>query len=150
MVQRLDRNKAHVRSGDGFTDCCGIGGICLVPLHIGLDVLRRDEPHQMSKAGEFACPVVGSRTGLQANNARRKLGEIRHQLVPGQTAAQRWPPCIIDAVYLKDGFCEVETYGRDGGHGSSTFGWWKPPTLRQGSKWGWSMPSRGPFSGPVI
>jgi hypothetical protein len=64
--------------------------------------------------------------------------------VPGQTAAQGWLTGIIDAVDLKDSFCEVETIVVTVDMKVAPFGCPDAPTLRQAAVWGWSMPSSGP------
>jgi hypothetical protein len=47
LIDGLDWHEAHVRPRHRFADRLGIGGIGLVPLDIGLDVLRRDQPDVM-------------------------------------------------------------------------------------------------------
>lgn len=59
LIERLDLDEAHVRSGNGLANRFGVGGVRLVPLHIGFDVLRRDQPHRMSEPDKFPRPVVG-------------------------------------------------------------------------------------------
>jgi hypothetical protein len=81
LIQRLDRDKPHVRPTDGFTDRLGIGRIGLVPFYIWLDVLRWDQSHGMAETGELACPVVCGGAGLQPDQTRTQLSKIRHQLV---------------------------------------------------------------------
>jgi hypothetical protein len=54
---------------------------------------------------------------LHADEAGRKFGKERHQLAASQPALQYGTPRCISAVNLEDGFCQVETDGRNLFHG---------------------------------
>src|SRR5215471_13002615 len=101
LIERLDRDKPHVRPDDGFADRLSIGCIGLVPLHVWLDVLRWDQPHGMAETGEFARPVVRSGARLHPDQTSRQLSKIRHQLVSREPPAQHSPAGIINAMDLK-------------------------------------------------
>ena len=49
LLDRLDRYEAHGRSGDRLADRLRIPGISLAPLHVGLDVGRRHQPHLVTE-----------------------------------------------------------------------------------------------------
>ena len=66
----LDRHETHRGLGHGGADRLSIGGIGLAPLHEGLDVGGRDQPHLMAELRQFPRPVVGSGAGFRANKAR--------------------------------------------------------------------------------
>ena len=54
LLRRLGRDEPHVRPGDRLTDRLGVGGIVLMPLHIGLHVGRRHQAHSVAKRLQFA------------------------------------------------------------------------------------------------
>jgi hypothetical protein len=73
LVFFLDRDKAHMGSGDGFADCRRIGGIVLAALAgeaVGGDELRRHQFDGVAIATEQASPVVGAGAGFDADQAR--------------------------------------------------------------------------------
>src|SRR3954463_854689 len=59
LLDRLDRDEAHARSGDRLADRLRIAGISLAPLHIGLDVGRRHQPHLVTETDQLS-PNDGS------------------------------------------------------------------------------------------
>ena len=60
------------------------GGIVLVALNVGLHVLRRHQPHLMTKLREFTRPIMGRGTGLRADKARWQRFEERQHLAAPQ------------------------------------------------------------------
>lgn len=71
----LGRHKAHGWPGRCFSDGFGIIRIVLLPLHIGFDVLRGDEPDIVAKSGKLPAPVMRTRASLQSDGARLNLTE---------------------------------------------------------------------------
>jgi hypothetical protein len=67
---RLDGNEAHRRSPDCFTDRLRVGGIVLVPLHIGLHVSWRHQLHLVAQRRQPTCPMMRRRAGLHADQTR--------------------------------------------------------------------------------
>ena len=66
-------NERHIRPRDRFADCLGINGIILVPLHVGLYIGRRHQPHGMTKSLELSRPMMRRGAGFDADQKRRKL-----------------------------------------------------------------------------
>src|SRR5262249_20434796 len=58
LLWGLARHEPHVGSGHCLTDCLGISGIILVPLHVWPDIGWRHQAHGMPKGLEFARPMV--------------------------------------------------------------------------------------------
>ena len=52
------RHKAHARARYHLTDRLGVGAVVLLPLDIGLDVARRDQPDCMAEPAKLTRPVV--------------------------------------------------------------------------------------------
>ncbi len=80
LVFFLDRDEAHVRSGDGFANRGGVRRIILAALAghaVGGDELRRHQLHAVAVLAEQPRPVVRARAGFHADEAGRQL---RHQL----------------------------------------------------------------------
>src|SRR5262249_20284850 len=58
LLRRLGLHKTHVRPRYRFTDGLAVGGIILLPLHVGLHIGRRHEPHAMPKRPDLARPMM--------------------------------------------------------------------------------------------
>lgn len=82
LLHILDRDKAHVRSGDRFADGGGIRHIVLIGLDVGLNELRRHQLDGVTEAFKFTCDVVRTPTGLHTDQTARKLGEELGHLYP--------------------------------------------------------------------
>src|SRR4051794_38385847 len=82
LLDRLDRDEAHAWSGDRLADRLGIAGISLAPLHVGLDVGRRHQPHLVTETGQLSRPMMARAAGLHADETRRELAEERDHLSP--------------------------------------------------------------------
>jgi hypothetical protein len=80
LCHRLDRNKAHVRPPDGLANRLSVGCIGLVPPHVWLNVLRRDQPDFVADTRQFTRPVVRTGAGFHADNARRQLPKEAEKL----------------------------------------------------------------------
>jgi len=71
----LDRNEAHVRPTNGFTDRLGIGCIVFVGLDVGFDKQWCHQPYRMAEFLQFSGPIVGAATSLHTNQAGGKLAK---------------------------------------------------------------------------
>jgi hypothetical protein len=69
----FDRNRVHIRTRRGGTDCCGVIGIVFSAQQVGLHILRREQPHAMAELAQFTPPEVGAMTGFDPDQARRKF-----------------------------------------------------------------------------
>jgi hypothetical protein len=72
MVGRLHR----------FGDRFGIAVVVLVPFEKGLHVLRRDQPHLVTKSFELSAEMVRPGTGLHADQTARKVHQPALELCP--------------------------------------------------------------------
>ena len=67
----------------GFANGGGIGGVVLAPFatqSIRRDELRRDQTHLVAHGQSLTRPMMGTRAGLHADQARRQVAERRKQL----------------------------------------------------------------------
>ena len=84
LVFVLDGDEAHLRTGDGFADGGGIGGVVLAAFAahaVGGDEHGGDEADGVAVPAEQTGPVVGAGAGFHADQARRQVGKQRQQLV---------------------------------------------------------------------
>jgi hypothetical protein len=65
----LDGDEAHVRPTDRPADRLRVGGIGLVPLHVVLCVLRRDQSHFVTKVDKLTHPAMRARASLHPDQA---------------------------------------------------------------------------------
>jgi len=78
LVFFLDRDKAHVRPGNGFANRSGIRGVVFAAFAaqaIRGDELRGHELDGMAVLAKQPCPVVGAAAGFHANQAPRQLND---------------------------------------------------------------------------
>ena len=120
LLDRLDRDKTHVRSDHGFADAFGIGRVVLVGLDERADVLRRDQPDVMAETLQLARPVMAARAGLNADQRPRKASKEHHDLGAAKLATQHAPSLSIGAVHLKHILRDIETDDGRIGHFSSS------------------------------
>ena len=113
LIERLYRNKPHVGPRDSLADGFRIGGVCLVPLDVGLHILRRDQPHVMTKFGQSSPPVMCAGAGLDTDPARRQACQHLDQAVSVHATSQRDPAFVVDAVDLEDTLRDIESDGDD-------------------------------------
>ena len=88
LVFFLDRDKAHLGTGDGFTDGGGIRSIILAaatPHAVWGNELWRNQFDGVAVLTEQACPVMGAATGFHADQARRELHDQRQELLAADT-----------------------------------------------------------------
>lgn len=112
----LDGNETHVRARDCLADRFGVCEVRLVPLHIRLGVLRRDQPDVVAERYQLTGPVMRARARFHADEACRQALEECEQFAPSDAALQNGSSLRIDTVDLEDRLGEIETDGSDG-HG---------------------------------
>src|SRR6266498_885359 len=117
LLGRLRRHEPHVGPGHCFTDCLGISGIILVPLHVRPDIGWWHQAHGMPKRLELARPMMRRRAGLDADKARRQLLEEGNDVTALQLAPDDHIAFGVNAMDLKNRLCDVETNRRDSLHG---------------------------------
>ena len=113
LLDRLDRDEAHRRSGDRLADRLRVPGVGLAPLHIGLDVSRRHQPNLVPESDQLPRPVMARAAGLHADQARREFCEERDHLSPSERPPDNHFARAGDRVNLKDILGQVEADGRD-------------------------------------
>ena len=97
-----------------FTDRLRIGGDRLVPVDVGLHVLRRDQTHRVPEPNQFTRPVVSARTGFHPDQVRRQFGEEHRQFKARETFSQLGLAESIDAMHLESRLGEIKTSQDDG------------------------------------
>ncbi len=77
LFGRLRRDEPHGWAPHRLTDRFGVSRVVLVALDVGLHVLRRHQPHPVTKLRQFTRPVMGRGARLYADQARRQRFEER-------------------------------------------------------------------------
>ena len=108
LLGRLHRHEPHRRPRHRLADRFRIGSVGLAALHIRLDVSRRHQAHLMAELDQLARPVMRRAARLDADQARRQLGEERQHLRPSQRLANHDLAGRINAVNLKNALGQVE------------------------------------------
>src|SRR6266566_1306327 len=75
LLWRLDRHKMHGWPLHGFRNRLRIAVVVLVSLEERLHVLRRDQTHIVASGLQLPADVMGTRTGLHADQAARNIGQ---------------------------------------------------------------------------
>jgi hypothetical protein len=109
LLFALHRHKAHVRPRHRLADSLRIGRVVLAALEVGLDVARRHQPDLMAKRRQFRGPMVRGRTGLDADQAWRKVSEELQQLGPPQLPSNNNRADGVDTVNLKHSLRDIQT-----------------------------------------
>ena len=107
LFWRFGRDEPHVRPSDCLTDRFGVDSIVLMPLHVGLHIGRRHQPHSVAKRLEFARPMVRRSAGFDTDQTRRQLLEECHYVAPLQLPADDYVALRTDAVDLKNRLRDV-------------------------------------------
>jgi hypothetical protein len=113
----LDCHKPHARPAHRLADRFRIGRVVLVALEVGLDVLRRHQPHLVAQRLQLPRPVVRRGTRLQPDQAARQGGEEPHHLAAPQLLAQNRCTAHIDPVHLKNMLRQIQPDRRNLAHG---------------------------------
>jgi hypothetical protein len=71
LLGRLGRNEAHRWPLNRLANRFRVRRVVLVALHIGLDVLRRHQPHLVAERLQLPRPVMRRCTRFQSHHARR-------------------------------------------------------------------------------
>jgi hypothetical protein len=58
LLNILDRHESHMRSINRLADRLGIGCVVLVGLDVGLDELRRNQPHRVPVRVGASIPLL--------------------------------------------------------------------------------------------
>jgi len=120
LVDVLDRDKAHVGPGDGFTDGGCIGGVILAAFaahSVGRHELGGHQFDGVAEAAELSCPVVCAGAGFHADQAGRQVGDHFQQLTASHFGFDKYCFAIlVNAMQSKYILGEINAYG-DNIHG---------------------------------
>ncbi len=105
----LARHEAHAWSLNSFAAGLSIGGIMLVGFDIGPHVASRHQSHIVTELGELAGPEMRSAAGLEADEARRNIGEEAQDLAASEFPSENHLAIDVDAVNLEPGFRRIES-----------------------------------------
>ena len=117
LLGRLNRYEPHLRPRQRLADRRRIRRIRLVPPHIGLDVLRRYQPHIVAQGPKLPPPMMRRRAGLDPYQTASQPAEEAQNLAPLQTPPQNSPAAGIRSVHLKNRLRHVQTYRANLFHG---------------------------------
>src|SRR5437588_1482205 len=109
LCSRLDLHESHGRPPHRLANRFGIGGIVFVALDVGLHVLRRHQPHPVTKLRQFTRPVMGRRARLHADQARWQRFEERQTLSAPQLLPNTNLLVAVDPVNLKHVLGDIQT-----------------------------------------
>src|SRR5262245_60331530 len=123
LLLRLDRNKPHRWPRHCLADRRRIVRVVLATLEIGLHIARWHQLHRVAKGLQLATPVMGRRTGLDADQARLQAGKELQQLRPTDTLANNHRPSRVDAVSLEYRLRNIETDRDNLAHGRLPSKW---------------------------
>jgi hypothetical protein len=99
LLDRLDGNETHIRSGYRLTDRLGIIAVVLPALAIRSHKFRCHQFHAVTKGGESPRPLVSSRTRFHANQAGRQLCNQLRKLRPRHRPTDQDHSARIDAMH---------------------------------------------------
>src|SRR5258705_767271 len=144
LIDRLDRDKLHGRAlhclGNGF----GIPEVVLLSLRVGAHVVGWHQSHVMAHLSELPAEMVGSDTGLHADQADRQVGETNLDLAARQLLAQDDGAALVEANEMEDVLADIDPErgnGFGGGvawHGLAPCSWFTPLAAEVGE-------AAGPF-----
>ncbi len=109
LLDILHWNKAHIGPLHGFADRLGIHSVILVGLDVRLDKLRSYHPHRMPHPNESSHPVVRTTTGLESNQAGRKIRYKSAQFFSIDLLFQHDIAFFINSVKLETLFGQVDS-----------------------------------------
>ncbi|MNV48812.1 hypothetical protein D3C71_1407360 [compost metagenome] len=105
-------HKAHVGTGNRFTNGFGVSRISFIGFDVGLDVLRRYQFDLMSKLSQHACEVMTGSTGFHPDQAGFQLHNKGYKFISSQFFSQDSVAVVINTMKLKNVFCQVNTKSR--------------------------------------
>ena len=108
LLFRLHRHKAHGRALRRLADRLRVRSVVLVPLHIGLHVHRRDQPHVVAEPRHLPAPMVSARASLHRHRAARLRNDEIEQLSPTQLPAKRHRSIGPSSINLKAALRQID------------------------------------------
>jgi len=107
LLGSLGWYKPHVGPGDCLANGLRVSRIVLLPLDVGLHIVRRDQPLGVTQGPQLARPVVRRGASLDANQAWRQLLEKRQHVATLQLAANYYLATGIKPMNLKNRLGDV-------------------------------------------
>src|SRR6266566_4475332 len=108
LLGRLDRHKMHGWPLHGFRNRLRIAVVVLVSLEERLHVLRRDQTHIVASGLQLPADVMGTRTGLHADQAARNIGQTAFELTTGYLLLQDDCTPLVEADEVERVLAEVD------------------------------------------
>src|SRR5690606_40043970 len=96
---------------DGFADGFGIVVVVLAALAIRSHTPGRNDPGIVAEFGYLPSPVMGTGTGLHADQARWQLCEERQQFRAIEPFANHDLAVLIDAMNTEHSFRQIDADG---------------------------------------
>jgi len=72
-------------------------------------MLGRDQHHGKPSLLQFTSPVVGTAAGFHGDGGIRVLHQEFHQLVASELAIKGLFTCLVNAAYLKNSLCQIDS-----------------------------------------
>ena len=111
LFHAFDPHGLNVGTAHGFQQSRGIGGVGLVALHVGADVLGRQQAYLDAQALQVARPVMGRAAGLHHHAADGSVHEPAFELASRQPRALSHLPVRIGHGQLEHALCEIHGDG---------------------------------------
>src|SRR3954462_5103992 len=150
LLLAFHRHEAHARALGGFADGLGIRPVVLLPLHVRLDVGRRDQAHGVAQLAELTRPVMRPGAGLHRHRAGRLGGEEFEHLRPHQALAEHHTAGRVCPVRLENPLRNVQSDCVNLSHGRLLKWSVDTTTLARRCRPGASTPSRPQAPMPQI
>src|SRR5215213_6017373 len=109
LLLAFHRHEAHARPLRRFADRLGIRHVVLLPLHVRLDVGRRDQAYGVAQLAELTRPVMRPGAGLHRHCARGLGGEEFEHLRPHQALAEHHTAGRVCPVRLENPLRNVQS-----------------------------------------
>src|SRR4051812_12857615 len=142
LLLAFHRHEAHARALGGFADRLGIRPVVLLPLHVRLDVGRRDQAHGVAQLAELTRPVMRPGAGLHRHRAGRLGGEECEHLRPHQALAEHHTAGRVCPVRLENPLRNIQSDRVSLSHGCLLKWSVDTTTLARRCRQGASIPSR--------
>jgi hypothetical protein len=111
LVIGLDRHEAHRRPCDSLSDRLGIDIVALVGLHVGLHILRWNQPHLMSLFPQGSTKKMRTSAGFHANQPDVYVGGEAQQLCTRELLAHHHLAVQVKPYQMKNGLTKINADG---------------------------------------
>lgn len=118
LVLGFGRDELHGRTLHGLGNRLGVAVIVLVALEKSLHISGRHQPCVMAHSNELAREMVRAAAGLHANEARRRIRELRVELATAELGSQLNAAVLVQANEVEDVLADVDADHGNRGCGS--------------------------------